>query len=119
MLPGDFNEDVYRGKFSEHLAEEDLNMTEQILKTTGSEIPPTHDRGSKAICGVFATAGVECKAAEVLKRGSGIGDHLVFLLDVGTRSILGDSSPRVVSPPGRILRASVHAYKSKYNKVLE
>ena len=25
----------------------------------------------------------------------------------------------MVSPPGRILRASVHAYKSKYSKVLE
>ena len=77
VLTGDFNEDVYRGKFSTRLAEEDLNMTTQILKTAGSEIPPTHDRGSKAICGVFASAGVECKAAEVLKRGSGIEDHLV------------------------------------------
>ena len=25
----------------------------------------------------------------------------------------------MVSPPGRILRANVHAYKSKYNKVPE
>jgi hypothetical protein len=119
VLVGDFNEDIYEGKFSERLAKDDLNMSEQILKTTGVKIPPTHDRGSKAICGVFATAGVECKAAEVLKRGSGVGDHIVLLLDVCTHSVLGDLSPRVVPTPGRILRADVHAYKSKYNKVLE
>ena len=61
MLTGDFNEDVYRGKFSERLTKDDLSMTEQILKTTGVKIPPTHDRGSKAICGVFAAVGAECK----------------------------------------------------------
>ena len=63
VLTGDFNEDVYRGKFSERLAKDDLNMTEQILKTTGVKTPPTHECGSKAICGIFATAGVGCKAA--------------------------------------------------------
>ena len=67
----------------------------------------------------FATAGVECKAAEVLQQGSGVGDHLVFLPDICTHSILGDLIPRAVFPPERILRADVDAYKSKYNKVLE
>ena len=90
-----------------------------MRNTTGVEIPLTHDLGPKPICGVFATAGVECKAAEVLKQGLGIGDHLVLLLDICTHSVIGDSNPRVVSPPGGILRADVHAYKSKYNSVLE
>ena len=68
---------------------------------------------------MFATAGVEYKAAEVLTQGSGAGDHLILLPDICTRSILGDSNLRVVSPPGRILRANVHVYKSNYNTVLE
>ena len=68
---------------------------------------------------MFATVGVECRATYVLKRGSGVGDHLVLLLDVYTHSVSGDPSPRVVPTPGRILRADVHVYKSKYNKVLE
>ena len=93
MLTGDFNDDVYRGKFSERLAKDDLNMKEHILKTTGVKIPPTHDHGSKAICGVFATTGFECKATEVLKQSSSVGDHLFLLLDICTRSILGDSNP--------------------------
>ena len=52
VLTGDFNEDVYRGKFSDRLAKDDLNMTGLILKTTGVKIPPTHDCDSKAIAGV-------------------------------------------------------------------
>ena len=76
ILTGDFNENVYQDSFSRRLAEDDINMTEQILKTTGKEIPPTHDRGKRPVCGVYATTGVECKAAEVLLRGSGMGDHL-------------------------------------------
>ena len=119
VLTGDFNQDVYKGELSKRLAEEDINMTEQVLKTTGEEIPPTHDRGRKAVCGVFATAGVECKAAEVLLRGSGMGDHLVFMLDFCTRSVLGDNCPRVVAAPGRKLRCDVYAYKKNHNKTLE
>ena len=68
---------------------------------------------------MYATAGVECKAAKVLLRGSGMGDHLVFLLDFCTKSVLGDRCPRVVPAPGRVLRCDVHAYKTKYVKVLE
>ena len=63
VLTEDFNEDVYRGKFSERMSKDDLNMSEKMLKTTGVEIPPIHDPGYKAIYGVFATTGVECKAA--------------------------------------------------------
>ena len=119
ILTGDFNQDVYQDDFARRLAEEDVNMTEQFLKTTGKEIPPTHDRGRRSVCGVYATAGVECKAAEVLFRGSGMGDHLVFLLDFCTKSVLRDKCPRVVPAPGRILRCDVHAFRTKYIKVLE
>ena len=71
------------------------------------------------MCGVYATAGVECTDAEILLRGSGIGDHLVFVLDFCTLSMLGDNCPRVVPAPGRTLRCDVHAYKTTYNKTLE
>ena len=115
---GDFNEDIYKGTFFDRLTKDDLNISEQILKTTGVKIPPTHDRGSKPICGMFVTGGVECKAVEVLKQGSGVGDHIFLLLDICTHSVFRDSSPSFFVP-GRILRAGVHVYKSKYNKVLE
>ena len=62
VLTGDFNEDVYRCKFSERLAKDDLSMTEQILEITGITIPPKNDHGSKVICRVLSTAGVVCKA---------------------------------------------------------
>jgi hypothetical protein len=58
VLAGDFNKDVYRGEFSERLAKDDPNMTEQIPKTTGIQIPPTHDRVSMAMCVFLITVGV-------------------------------------------------------------
>lgn len=119
VLVGNFNEDVYKGKFAERLSKEDRNKDELVLRTTGTKIPPTHARGKRALCAAFGTAGVACKAAKVLRRGKGIGDHLIILLDFDTKSLVGSTCPRVVPPPGRILRASVHAYKSRYNKVLE
>ena len=81
LLTRDFNEDVYRRKFSERLIKDDLKMTETIQKTTGVNISPTHDRGSKAIYSVFLTAVVECKATEVFKQDLSVGVHLVFLLE--------------------------------------
>ena len=46
-------------------------------------------------------------------------DHPDLLFDICTHSVIGDSNPRVVSAPGRILRSDVYAYTSKYNTVLE
>ena len=108
-MVGDFNKDVCRGRPAERLAKEDINMDELVLRTTGMEIPGTHDRGSTALCAAFATKGVDCRAAEVLTRHAGVGDHLVILLDLDTRSLVGSTCPRIIPPPGRILRASVHA----------
>ena len=45
VLFGDFNENVYTGRFAKRLAEEDLLMTEQCLTTTGEQLPATHVRG--------------------------------------------------------------------------
>ena len=106
-------------KIAEQLADTDLNTMEQILKTTGIKIFPTHKHGSKAICRVFTAISVKCNVAEVLQRSSGIKEYLVLMLDICYRSILGGPNPRVVSPPGRFLRSSVYTYKSEYNKVLE
>ena len=82
VLTGDFSDDVYGGKVDGQSAGADMNMMEHILKTTGVELPPTHEHSSKAICRVFATVDIGCKTAEVLQRGSGIEDHLVFILDI-------------------------------------
>ena len=68
---------------------------------------------------MISTSGVECKATEVLTRGSGVGDHLVLLLDICTHSVIGNSSLRAVSASGRIIRANVHTYKSNYKKVVK
>ena len=85
----DFNEDVYKGKSSERPRKNDFSTTEQIPKTTGVKIPPTYDRSSKAICRDFATVEFIYKTTKVLKRGLGVGDHLVFLLDIWTGSVMG------------------------------
>ena len=54
-------------------------MSELVFRTVGKQIPSTHNGGSKPVCSVYGTVGIVCKGAEVLKRGSGIGDYLVIL----------------------------------------
>ena len=41
VLAQDFNDDIYSGNTAEQLDNADLNMTEQIFKTTGAGIPPS------------------------------------------------------------------------------
>ena len=93
---GDFNEHVYEGRISKRLALDDLNMEEQCLATTGVQIPPTHTTGKRPVMAVYATSGADCTNAAILLRGYRVGDHLVFILDFTSESLLGSVFPRVV-----------------------
>ena len=52
ILTGDFNQHVYQDHFAQILAEDDINMTEQILKTTGKKYLQhmTEGGGQYAVC---------------------------------------------------------------------
>ena len=63
VLAGDFNDDVYKGKLAERLRKDNVNMDKLVFRTTGKQIPPTHNRGSKPVCAMYSTTGIFCKGA--------------------------------------------------------
>ena len=52
ILTGGFNQNVYQNQFAWRLAEDNINMTEQILKTTGKKYLQhmTEGGGQYAVC---------------------------------------------------------------------
>ena len=118
ILCGQFNKNIYTGRLANRLACEDLRMSEQVLKTKGRKLPPTHVLGSRPIDAVFATSGVVCKNAFILQKYGGVGDHRCFILDFCTVSMLGSAFPRVVPPAARKLHCNVERIRENYCKVL-
>jgi len=89
ILLGDFNENMYTGRFAKHLEQVNLNFSEQCLGCTGKHIPPTFRDGIMPIDAVYATAGIECVNAYILPHKVGIGDHRCFIIDFSSSSVIG------------------------------
>ena len=85
----------------------------------GKHIPLTHMRGKRPICAVFATTGVETCGVCILPRKSGVGDHLCFLIDQTSDSVLGTDFPRIVRLSGRKLHCNAQRLVRNYNMDLK
>ena len=121
VLMGDFNEHVYSGRLAKRLACTDLNMFELCRQVTGLPIPPTHERGSRPVCAVFATQGIDGVNVCALPRKGGVGDHLAFIIDISSTSVLGTSFPKVAKVAGRKLTCDsdrkIYGYNSRLKKL--
>ncbi len=96
VLMGDFNENVYIGRFARCLSQIDINLTELCPHHTGIPIPATFCTGSSPIDGVFATPGIECVNTFILPHVAGVGDHRCFIVDLSSSSVIGSSFPNIV-----------------------
>jgi len=122
ILLGDLNENVYTGRITKRLAQEDLGMTEQCLKVNGVRLPATHVSGSRPIDGVFATPGITSVNAMVLPLYGNLGDHRCLIIDFTSESVLGTVFPRVMKPTSRKLHCIdrlVRNYNEKLDKLLD
>ncbi len=86
---------------------------------TGKLLPVTHLRGRIPIDGVFCTSGVECSAATLLPSRVGVGDHKVFLLDLASKSVLGDIFPSVIPISWWLLNYASDRIKLNYITLLK
>ncbi len=93
VLLGNFNENVYTGRFARRLAQDDLNLTEICRRHTGIPIPPTFQTGSAPINGIFATSGIECVIIFILPHLSGVRDHHCFIIDLSSELVIGSTFP--------------------------
>jgi hypothetical protein len=118
LLMGNFNENIYTGNFAIALAGDKFQMSEMCSWTTGILLPPTHARGSTPIDAVYGTAGLFCSSVALLPGRVGVGDHQVFIVDILSKSILGNAFPRVIPIARRLLTYSSDKIRNNYTPVL-
>ena len=78
-------------------------MREVILEAHDHRnAPPTHQRGSKPIDGIWATAGISSTACGYCEFGKGFpGDHRLLWIDIDYVSAFGCLSPPLNRPKAR------------------
>jgi hypothetical protein len=118
ILLGDFNKNVYEGKYALDLLGNKFRMSALCLRTTGSRLPNAHIRGNVPIDAVFATAEIYSTAVTLLPHRVGVGDHGVFLLDIDSNTLLGDIFPCVIPVARRLLNCASDWIKENYILVL-
>jgi hypothetical protein len=89
-------------------------MSELCYHTTGTPLPPTHNRGSVPINAIYGTVGLVCSAVALLPDRMGVGDHRVFIMDIELDSILGDVFPHVHPGARRLLNCALDHIKNNY-----
>jgi hypothetical protein len=118
ILLGDFNKNVYEGKFALDLLGNEFRMSELCLWIMGSRLSNTHIPGSVPIDAVFATAGISSTAVMLLPYRVGVGNHRVFLLDINSDTLLEDVFPCVIPVARRLLNCASDWIKKNYILVL-
>ncbi len=119
IILGDFNENVYEGKFALDLLGNKFRMSELCLQTTGSRLlQNTHIRGSILIDAIFATARISSTAVRLLPHRVGVGNHRVFLLNIDSNTLIGGAFLRVIPVAHRLLNCASYWIKENYISVL-
>jgi hypothetical protein len=93
LLFGDFNKDVYSGALAVHLAGDELRMAKLCCRMTGNRLLPIKTCSRTPIDAVFATSSIVCTTVTLLPSLVGVGDHMVFILDIDLFPYLGTCSP--------------------------
>ncbi len=98
----DVNKHIYKKSIGKELTDpEGLNMSEVVGDFTQQPVGSTFFRGSKPIDGVWAMLDISISNAVIMPAGYGIGDHRLFVIDMATRDLVGESPPKVVWPASR------------------
>ena len=97
----DFNEHALTGKLPRLLQAEGL--VEATNSRWGTGEPATFCRGSTPIDGVYTTPDLEVTAIMMLPFNESIGDHRTTIVDISTRSAVGEQQYKIVRPEARRL----------------
>ena len=118
LLMGDFNKNVYTGALTTSLAHDDLCMHDVFYQTTGTSLPAMTIHGSTAIDAVYSTAGLAVSAIAIHPFRTGVGDHQIFMVDIESATVMGNSFPQVIKATTRLLNCSSNKIKLNYVLVL-
>ena len=114
----DANEHVLTGKLPRRLFEQ-LDMEEATNTKWGEEEPRTHIRGSFPIDGVYHTKDLEITSTVQLSFHESVGDHRNVLVDISTRSAIGDLGFKIIQPKARRLNSGNEKRSASYRKYVE
>jgi hypothetical protein len=82
-------------------------MKEIVGDFTGKAIGFTFFGGSKPIDGVWATSDITICNAAIMPAGFGIRDHRLFVIDMASKDIIGETPPKVIRPASRRLNTKL------------
>ncbi len=102
MVCLDVNEHIYKKFIGKELTDpEGLNMSKVEGDFTQQLVGSTFFRGSKPINGVWATLDISISNVVIMPAGYSIGDHRLFVINMATRDLVGESPPKVARPASR------------------
>jgi hypothetical protein len=119
ILLMDANEHVLKGKFNKVLTRTRLDMEEFTHKCWGPNQPYTHINGSIPINGRYKFSEIEVLNVCMLLFLDSPGNHRAFIIDISTRSILGEFCYKVCRPVSRRLITSQQHSVDKYNRMVQ
>ena len=88
----DENEHIYKKGIYEAFTNHNMpNMMEIVRDFTGQKVGATYFRNqpNKTIDGIWATPDMTAIGACILPTGYGVGNHMLFIIDLLTSSLLG------------------------------
>jgi hypothetical protein len=80
--------------------------------------PSTHTHGSTPTNAVYNTTGLFCSSMALLLGRVGVGDHQVFIVNILSKTILGNAFPRVIPVARGLLTCSSDKIRNNYTTVL-
>ena len=113
----DMNDNIYTSRFA--LRPSNLGFEDLFQRTNSAKAPYSHISGSKPICAVFVTQGIDCTGYYIFRHEIGSGDHRLHAFDLTNESIYGTSAPTPARRPGRNLQCSQIRTMDAYWKTLE
>jgi hypothetical protein len=102
----DANKHVLKGKFNKVLTRTGLDMEEFTHKSWGPNQPCTHIKGSVPVDGGYKLSEIEVLNVCMLPFLDSPGNHRAFIIDISTRSLLGEFRYKVCCPVSRRLITS-------------
>jgi hypothetical protein len=116
----DTNKHIYQKALGRSLTDIDgLSMKEVVGDFTGKAIGSTFFGGSKPIDGVWDTSDIMICNAAIMPAGFGIGDHRLFVIDMASKDIIGETPWKVIRPASRRLNTKLPCVAAEYSRLLE
>ena len=117
IIGGDWNMQVQSKELLDGFKER--KMKPVIQAKFPGELPPTYNRGSKALDEIFFTENVKINKCGYMQHGILASDHCPIWIEIDKKSVLGSKTGMVQKLKARRLKNNNPDIVNKYNHILE